>query len=178
MFINQYGRHPPDVNSIKAWYEKFNETDSVGDLKRSGRPRSNEETVDVVRNAFQRNPKKSTLCASRKLSIPKNTVVKILQKHLHLHAYTLQIVQALQPNDRPRRAAFATEILHRIDEDNDYLKRVVFSDEATFHISGKVNRHNVRIWGRNISKPMDWERWSNTMVRQTLPISISFYESI
>jgi hypothetical protein len=22
-----------------------------------------------------------------------------------------------------------------------------FSDEATFHLSGKVNRHNVRIWG-------------------------------
>jgi len=25
--------------------------------------------------------------------------------------------------------------------------RVVFSDESTFHISGKVNKHNVRIWG-------------------------------
>jgi hypothetical protein len=23
----------------------------------------------------------------------------------------------------------------------------VFSDEACFHLSGKVNRHNVRIWG-------------------------------
>jgi hypothetical protein len=23
----------------------------------------------------------------------------------------------------------------------------VFSDEASFHLSGKVNRHNVRIWG-------------------------------
>ncbi|PNF20691.1 hypothetical protein B7P43_G00324, partial [Cryptotermes secundus] len=25
--------------------------------------------------------------------------------------------------------------------------RVIFSDEATFHLSGKINRHNVRIWG-------------------------------
>jgi hypothetical protein len=24
---------------------------------------------------------------------------------------------------------------------------LIFSDEATFHLSGKVNRHNVRIWG-------------------------------
>jgi len=23
----------------------------------------------------------------------------------------------------------------------------MFSDEVTFHLSGKVNRHNVRIWG-------------------------------
>ena len=24
---------------------------------------------------------------------------------------------------------------------------MVFSDEATFHVSGKVNKHNIRIWG-------------------------------
>ena len=24
---------------------------------------------------------------------------------------------------------------------------LVFSDDATFHVCGKVNRHNVRIWG-------------------------------
>ena len=28
-----------------------------------------------------------------------------------------------------------------------FLDRVVFSDESTFHISGKVHRHNMRIWG-------------------------------
>jgi hypothetical protein len=26
-------------------------------------------------------------------------------------------------------------------------KRIIFSDEATFHLSGKVNRHNIMIWG-------------------------------
>jgi len=28
-----------------------------------------------------------------------------------------------------------------------FLDRVVFTDESTFHSSGKVNRHNVRTWG-------------------------------
>jgi hypothetical protein len=46
-----------------------------------------------------------------------------------------------------RRAAFATEMLQRTDENNDYLTRVCFADEPTFHTSGKVNRCNVRIWG-------------------------------
>jgi len=27
------------------------------------------------------------------------------------------------------------------------LKKVHFNDEATFHVNGAVNRHNVRIWG-------------------------------
>ena len=26
-------------------------------------------------------------------------------------------------------------------------EKLVFSDEATLHVCGKVNRHNVRIWG-------------------------------
>ncbi|PSN35722.1 hypothetical protein C0J52_26813, partial [Blattella germanica] len=34
-----------------------------------------------------------------------------------------------------------------IDSDNTFAERIVFSDEATFHVSGKVNKHNVRIWG-------------------------------
>ena len=32
-------------------------------------------------------------------------------------------------------------------EDDTILLRLIFSDEATFHLSGKVSRHNVHIWG-------------------------------
>ena len=31
-------------------------------------------------------------------------------------------------------------------EENDFVERLIFCDDATFHISGKVNGHNVRIW--------------------------------
>ena len=37
-FGNEYGRPQSDVKSIKAWYSKFVETGSVGDLHRSGWP--------------------------------------------------------------------------------------------------------------------------------------------
>jgi hypothetical protein len=30
--------------------------------------------------------------------------------------------------------------------DDHFLKKVQFSDEATFHVSGAVDRRNVRIW--------------------------------
>ena len=30
---------------------------------------------------------------------------------------------------------------------DEFLKRICFSDEATFYVSGKLNKHNVRIWG-------------------------------
>ena len=106
-----------------------------------------DETVDAVHEAFQRSPGKSMRHVSNELRVPQSTAVKILHKRLKLYANEVQIVQSLQPDDGPRRAPFATEITHRIEEDNDYLKRVCFSDEATFRTSGVVNRHNVCIWG-------------------------------
>ncbi|KFM73977.1 hypothetical protein X975_13500, partial [Stegodyphus mimosarum] len=47
----------------------------------------------------------------------------------------------------PRKMAFATNILRRIEDDAEFLKRIMFSDEASFHLSGILNPHNVRIWG-------------------------------
>jgi len=34
----------------------------------------------------------------------------------------------------------------RLEEDG-FVEKLVSSDEATFHVCGKANRHNVRIWG-------------------------------
>jgi len=31
-------------------------------------------------------------------------------------------------------------------EEDRFAEKLVFSDEVTFHLCGKVNRHNVRIW--------------------------------
>jgi hypothetical protein len=58
----------------------------------------------------------------------------------------VQLTQALEPSDLPQRAEFAASMLDSIEQDNQYLQRVMFSDEATFYVSGHVNRHNVRIW--------------------------------
>ena len=91
---------------------------------------------------FRRSPRKSICVASNGL------VIFCIKIRINASAPRLQIqiVQALKPDDCPGRATFAEEILQRINDDNDYLKCVVFSDEASFHISGKVNKHNVRIW--------------------------------
>ena len=44
-------------------------------------------------------------------------------------------------------------------EDDTFLSCLIFSDEATFHISGKVNRQNVHIWGlQNPQEALEHER--------------------
>ncbi|PNF32477.1 hypothetical protein B7P43_G03884 [Cryptotermes secundus] len=60
--------------------------------------------------------------------------------------YKLQLLQALKPEDKAARTHFAEDIQEKM-EDDGFLERLVFSDEATFHLSGIVNQHNVRIWG-------------------------------
>ena len=113
-FRNAFKQDPPQINRIKRWFKNFMETGSVLDRKRSSRPSIGEETVDAVRAAFHRSPRKSNRVASNELAIPRSTVYKVLHKRLRLHAYKLQTVQALKPDDHPRRAAFAEEILRQL----------------------------------------------------------------
>ena len=117
------------------------------DARRNGRPRTSEENIERVKQAFQRSPMRSIRTAARQLDLPRATVHKVLHKNLRLFAYKVQMLQTLQPNDMPRRKEFAVNMLQRISEDEVFLKGVCFSDEATFHVLGKLNKHNVRIWG-------------------------------
>ena len=57
----------------------------------------------------------------------------------------MQLLQALKPTDYGACADFANYML--LHTDDNFLDRVIFTDESTFHLSGHVNKHNVRIWG-------------------------------
>ncbi|KFM68849.1 hypothetical protein X975_25329, partial [Stegodyphus mimosarum] len=140
-----YQKDPPSKSSILRWKKNFLETGSIADEKRSGRPCRSDFDVECVRETFLRNPRRSVRSAARELDMPISTVYKVIKKKLRLHAYKVQIVPVLEPDDRPRRVAFVTDMLRRIEDDAEFLKRIMFSDEASFHLSGIVNRHNVRI---------------------------------
>ena len=47
----------------------------------------------------------------------------------------MQILQELKPNDGPIRKVFALEMLSHIEDDEDYVEKVMFTDEACFHVS-------------------------------------------
>ena len=105
-YRSKYGRDPPSL-SIRLWHKKFMETGTVFDTRRSGRPRTSEENIERVRQAFQRSPMKSIRTAARQLELPRSTVHKVLHKNLRLYAYKVKMLQALQPNDMAKRKEFA-----------------------------------------------------------------------
>ena len=61
------------------------------------------------------------------------------------------MVLAFPSGNRAKRVEFGYAIFRDMEDDN-FLPRLIFSDEATFHICGKVDRHNVQIWDSKIYK--------------------------
>ena len=62
------------------------------------------------------------------MGIPNTTVHRIFHKRLKFYADKVQILQELKPNDGPKRKAFALEMLSRIENDEDFLKKIILMD--------------------------------------------------
>jgi hypothetical protein len=57
------------------------------------------------------------------------------------------MVQQLSDEDHRHRLDFCLQLQDLMSSDDHFLEKMQFSDEATFHVSGAVNRPSVRIWG-------------------------------
>ncbi|PNF18501.1 hypothetical protein B7P43_G09037 [Cryptotermes secundus] len=145
-FRRKFNIQPLARKSIYRWNKQFDETGSLCNGKSPGRSRVSEDNVERIRMSFERNLMKSTRSASRELGLSQTTVWRVLRRRLVYKPCHLQLVQALRANGKVKRVEFCDRMLKNM-EDELFLPRVIFSDEATFRLSGKVNRHNVRIWG-------------------------------
>jgi hypothetical protein len=144
-YRTQYGKDPPSDNAIRRWLNQCQETGSVLHRKGAGRLSTSKEDVDRIQEAFSRSLQKSTRRTSLQIGVTQTTLWMVVHNRLHPHAYEVQIVQALKPDDIPRRFQFAKDILSNVKAHENYLRRWIFSDEATFYVSGRVNRYNCKI---------------------------------
>jgi hypothetical protein len=146
-FRRVHRKDAPADKSVRKWYQQFQETGSVVKGHSPGRPNTSQDDTQRIRVAFQRSPKRSVLHVSRQLQIPKSTVHDVVHRRLKLRAHKPQLMQHIQPRDKPQRVNFVTFMLEQLNADYSYLQKILFSDEAIFHTHGVVNRHNCRIWG-------------------------------
>lgn len=157
-FRTKFGKEPPHRHNIERWVKQFQDTGCLCKKTSPGRPEAKTEVVEKIRETFLRSPTKSTRRASSELNVPHTTVWRVLRKRLKFRPYTFQMVQALKPSDKPLRKAFCENLQDKLEVDG-FANRLVFTDEATFHVSGKVNRHNLRFWGtENPHGVMEHER--------------------
>lgn len=145
-----FGRHNrPSRTGVQNLIKKFEETGSVKNLETPVRLRSarSVENIDAVTGSVNENPGTSIRHRSQQLDITRSSMQRILTKDLHLHAYKVQLTQELKPRDHLQRLTFANWILDKKENDADFRNKIIFSDEAHFHLGGFVNKQNCRIWG-------------------------------
>ena len=145
-------KNPPSRLTIRCLLEKFRETGSVGDKNKghSGRPRSSrtDNNIEALRQRLEESPRKSTRRLSQEVDLSRTTVRWIMRQDLNLFPYKIQILQAQTAANKEERQNFCVNISQRIENQPNLLDLIFFSDEAHFHLSGHVNKQNMRFWAK------------------------------
>ena len=144
-----FGTDPPERKTISRLVQKFQETGSVQDQNREGRPVSvtGEGACAMVEQLVSERPDTSTRRGSLEAGMSRSSYMRVLGQ-LDLKCFLPQFVVELSDDDCDRRAQFATDMLDKFEQDPDLLGKIIWSDEAEFKLSGHVNRHNCSYWAK------------------------------
>ncbi|CAF3931381.1 unnamed protein product [Rotaria sp. Silwood1] len=137
----------PTRQTMSRLAKKFDETGSIEDEPRSGRPITirTGENRQLVSQTFLLNPRTSQKRASDDLHISRTSLQRLM-KDLNLRAYKPRLLQALNEDDPDRRVEFCEWILDSTQDDQTLLDQILWTDETTFKTNGHVNRHNCVYW--------------------------------
>lgn len=103
---------------------------------------------EIVHDMVEEDPSISMRDIEQHTGIPHSTAHRILKKR-RFHPYHVTRVQTLQQRDYPARVAFCREMLRRINEDSQFFRKILWSDESTCKRDGYLNLHNLHSWQRS-----------------------------
>lgn len=142
-----FEKAPPSRNSILHWVRQFSQE---GTVKRKVRtdPNAQNNLLDdilLVREVlFLNNNQISIRKIAQMINMSKSKVHKIL-KIIKFKAYKIQTFQKIENHALEKRYFMCETLLDLFRNEPD--TNLIMSDEASFHLSGRVNKHNCRIWG-------------------------------
>jgi hypothetical protein len=127
------------------------------------KPVLNEQNTFTVVQSLIENPHVSSRVLSRELDISQSSILRITREN-KFHPYHIQLLQELEANDFNIRRGFCEWAINKVQEEQDFFKYVLFSDEATFHKNGNLNRHNFHYYDTenpHFTRNVDHQhRWS------------------
>lgn len=143
----------PSCNLIKLWVKKFRLTGTT--TNNTTRPREkvkrSAENIAITAAAVQNHPRRSIRKLAASLNLHRSTVHRIMRLDLKVHPYKIRIIQKIKQEDYVNRKKYCEHMLENFSLEND-MDKVLFSDEAHFHLEGYVNRQNCRYWAPNNPK--------------------------
>lgn len=138
----------PQAVQIGRWKAKLLSTGSIHGIK-EGRGRKPEATSsdksEAVLQALELDPLSSVRQISMETSTSKSSVQRIIQKSGN-RPWKIASVQELFDADEDRRMEFCTFIMEKMETDDSFHHKILFSDEAIFYLDGSVNKHNLHYY--------------------------------
>ncbi|GFW44188.1 uncharacterized protein TNCV_3855491 [Trichonephila clavipes] len=126
---------------------RFGKTGHLGVQPGRGRKSTRSDVVEVVATDIVDQSMDNVIgcssarAVSRHLGVPYSTVWNVLRKVVHFFPYKIRHNQQLMANDREKRLTFALTFLSKVEGDASWPWKILWSDEAHFHLSGTVNTH-------------------------------------
>lgn len=142
------GRNLPSAKAFRNLHLRLCKKGSFQESRQDcGRNRSTRsvENVESVLDLLHENPGTSVRRISLQEGIPKSCVWEIAKEQL-LYQYHLQRVQPLKEGDFAPRLEFCTWLKNQWRRSDNFLKNILFTDEAGFTRDGVVNFHNTHEW--------------------------------
>lgn len=134
------------LGAICNLVKKLESTGNLSNMKGRGRKKGTPNTMAVLL-AYQRNPRKPIRAAGAEIGINKETVRHILKANQY-HPYKIGHVQGLFIGDPEKRYEFCWNLVNKFTSNLDLLDTILWGDEASWRLDGKVNSQNNRYWGR------------------------------
>lgn len=153
--------------------QKFRETGSV--LRKTGSGPPKKRTAEVIaqaRDIMENEPGTSIRHLRQQLDTPLSlgSTHVLLHKDLNLYPYRVTMAHELLPIDYPKRLEFCNWILNKLVNNENFCDKIIFTDEAWFHLSGFINSQNMRIWGT--------EKPQNLFERPLHPLKIGVWAAV
>ncbi|XP_062512636.1 uncharacterized protein LOC134188488 [Corticium candelabrum] len=148
IFKENFGEEQlPDRHCVDALMKKFEQTGSMQDRPRSGRPSViNNEALRDVTKKLDRSPHKSLRRLSQEVGMSLTSTYRAVKKQ-KFFPYKVSAVHELKAQDTEKRVSFCRWFQQFIDMNGEnILNDTFFTDDAWFHLSGYTNRQNSRSW--------------------------------
>lgn len=149
-------RPPPSVTTVKNTIKHFQTSGCVNSCKKCHE--GNEPRVRPVDE--ERQNRDIDICAfveasepcnsvhiAREVNVNARTVQRVLKRNGY-HCFKIQPTQELFPEDNFRRMEFCEFMLDKQNENEYFLKNILFSDESSFSLHKKHNPSVARYYSR------------------------------
>lgn len=111
-----------------------------------GRPRVHQaDDEERIIREFNQDPTASTRTIARRLGLSQYKVWHTMHEN-NFHPYHYTPVQVIEEGDPARRMQFCRFMLNSDIEDENFLRKILWTDESKFDKDGITNYHNAHFW--------------------------------